>query len=75
MDREIRYRVRGLGDPDKAHQVEAMLHAKVGIREVRADAETGRLWLRYDAARVPQPRLRQYLKDAGVSPLEVESDD
>jgi hypothetical protein len=73
MDREIRYRVRGLGNPDRAYQVEAMLHAKVGIREVKADAETGRLWLRYDPARVPAPRLRQYLQDAGVTPLDEES--
>ncbi len=66
---EARLRVRGLKDPETALQVEAMLHARPGIEEVRADAETGMLQLRYDPRRVPPPRLRAYLEAAGLTSL------
>jgi hypothetical protein len=69
MEKEIRYRVRGLRDADTAQRVEAYLHSKVGIHEVQADPESGELWLRYDSVRVPPPRLKDYLSGAGVTPL------
>jgi len=71
MERQIRYRVTGLRDAEEAQRVEAILYAKVGVHEVSADAKHGVVWLRYDSRSVPIPRLRSYLADAGVRPLEV----
>jgi hypothetical protein len=66
---EARFQVRGIGDADSAFKVEAMLHSKVGVHEVRADPETGELWIRYDERLVPPPRLKTYLESAGVRPV------
>ena len=69
METEIRMRVAGLRDEEQAHRAEAVLHSKVGIRAVEADAAAGTLRLLYDSSRVSQPRLQAYLKDAGVRML------
>lgn len=63
---EARYQVRGIEDAESADKVEAMLHSKVGVQEVRADPESGELWIRYDERLVPPPRLKTYLESAGV---------
>jgi hypothetical protein len=41
----------------------------VGVQEVRADAGSGELWIRFDERLVPPPRLKAYLQGAGVTPL------
>lgn len=64
---EARFAVRGLSDEDAAGRVEATLYSKVGVHEVRADWQTGELWLSYDERLVPQPRLLSYLQSAGVT--------
>ncbi len=64
---EARFAVRGLSDEDAAGRVEATLYSQVGVHEVRADWETGELWLSYDERLVPQPRLLSYLQSAGVT--------
>lgn len=73
METEIQMKVSGLRDEEHAHRAEAVLHSKVGIREVEADAAAGTLRLRYDSSRVSQPRLQAYLKDAGVRALPPEA--
>jgi hypothetical protein len=64
---EVTFVVRGLSDADMAEQVEATLYAKVGVHQVKADWESGRIWLSYDERLVPQPRLRSYVQSSGVS--------
>ncbi len=64
---EALFAVKGLTDEDVAGRVEATLYSKVGVREVRANWETGELWISYDARLVPEPRLLSYLQGAGVS--------
>ena len=66
MEKEVHLKVAGLKDVEQAQKVEAVLHSKVGIQEVEADAEAGTLRLRYDPSRVPPPRLQAYLKEVGV---------
>lgn len=67
---EARFAVRGLTDEDAARQVEVTLFSKVGVQDVRADWETGELWISYDERLVPQPRLRSYLDSSGVKVVE-----
>lgn len=67
---EARFAVRGLTDEDAARQVEVTLFSKVGVQDVRADWETGELWISYDERLVPQPRLRSYLESSGVKVVE-----
>jgi hypothetical protein len=69
MEKTITYRVRGLRDADRAAQVASTLHSRRGVREVEADAATGQVWLRYDSDMVPPPRVLDYLRSAGVEPL------
>ncbi len=64
---EARFVVRGLNDEEAAEKVEATLFSRVGIHDVKADWQTGQLWLSYDERLVPQPRLRMYLESAGVT--------
>lgn len=64
---EARFLVRGLDDREAAEKVEATLFSKVGIHDVRADPETGQLWLSFDDRSVPPPRLKTYLESAGVT--------
>ena len=69
MEKEVRLKVAGLKDLEQAQRVEAVLHSKVGIQEVEADAEAGTLRVRYDSSRVPPPRFQAYLKEVGVRAL------
>lgn len=69
MERQTLCRVRGLDSAATAHRVENALFASNGIHEAHADPETGRVWVRYDAAKVPPQRLRGYLLAAGVEPV------
>ncbi len=69
MDRDIRYRVRGLDDTGKAQRAETVLYGRTGIHEVAADPMSGQVWLRFDEDEVPPPRLKDYLRDAGLEPV------
>lgn len=64
---EARFAVRGLIDEDAAGRVEATLFSKVGVHEVKADWQTGELWISYDERLVPQPRLLAYIRSAGLT--------
>ncbi len=64
---EARFVVRGLNDQEAAEKVEATLFSRVGVHDVKADWQTGQLWLSYDERLVPQPRLRTYLETSGVT--------
>lgn len=69
---EASFVVRGLNDAESAEKAEATLYSKVGIHEVKADWESGRLWVSYDSRVVPQPRLRMYLESAGLKVVRTE---
>lgn len=64
---EARFLVRGLDDAEAAEKVEATLFSKVGVHAVKADWQSGELWISFDERVVPQPRLRTYLQSAGLS--------
>jgi hypothetical protein len=70
MEKISTYKVRGLAEGDRAAQVANTLHSRRGVLDVDTDAATGTVRLRYDSVMVPPPRVLDYLRSAGVEPLE-----